>query len=180
MALSIFGLERSSSNLEEFQDRRGYGIKYRIPMSGANAGRTICTTPGVALYSTFSTWTDLPVGSLVQASDKNYVTYVFASDLQWIPVGNQFTGNRNLGSSRALNAEDNGCLLFNQIGTPRSLQVDLTLPLSFTLTVLQASTGTITFTAGSGVTITAASLATGGPGKILRLARIDSANFLAY
>lgn len=181
MSISVSGLVRYGADPELYEDRRGFGILYRVPQYGANAGEFLCQVPGVGTYSAFKNWIDLPYGSLMRATDRQGSTFEFTSDGYWVPQGGQYTGTFNLGSSRNLTADDNGSIVVNQLGTSRTLTVLSTLPQRFSMQVIQGSTGTITFAAGGGgIQVLGASMVTGGPGKLLTLRRIDSATFILY
>lgn len=179
MTVSLVGIEPSLKDPEIFFDRRGAGIAYRVPRFGLTAGEVLCVTTGVGLYTAFSTWTDLPLGSLMRATDKQSATYEYMAD-GWAPVAGQFTGMINLGATRDLTASDNGACLFNQGGTSRTVTVQTSLPLRYSLEAVQTSSGTVTFAAGAGVTLVAASLVTTGAGTNKRLKRVDSTTFLVY
>lgn len=180
MPISMTGLEPSTRDPDIWVDRRGAGIEYRVSAFGDNAGRPHCIASGRGKYAVFSTWTDLPVGSLMTAEDRQSAVYVFASDKQWIPQGGQYTGSFNLKATRDLNAGDNGTALFNLLAANRSLNVKTTLPLDFSCEVLQGFTGEIDFVAGPGVVLNGASFITAGPGKALRLRRVNASDFIVY
>lgn len=179
MTISLVGIEPSLKDSELFFDRRGAGIVYRVPRFGLNAGEILCVTAGVGVFSTFSTWTDLPLGSLMRATDRQGATYEYMAD-GWVPLAGQFTGMLNLGATRDLAISDNGAALFNQGATSRTVTVQTSLPLRFSLEAVQTSTGIVTFAAGAGVTLVAASLVTTGAGTFKRLRRVDSTTFLVY
>jgi hypothetical protein len=81
-------------------------------------------------------------------------------------------------ASRATTAADDGDYLANNSANNYTITVDPDMPANFGLALLQASTGTLTFAAGAGVTLTGNSLVTSEAIRALSLVYISPNNYL--
>jgi hypothetical protein len=183
MAMNINGLREVRSartgTFSVWADRSDLGLLYHqlLSVGAGSVYEMVCVSPGMATLATFLYRVDLPEGTRMIATDREFSTWTF-NGVHWIPQNP--TGILAVTAARNFSPADYGAVLTNSGGTNRALTLPTGLPSGFRCRLVQLNAGNLNVQVAAGVTnITAANAnRTAAAGCVAELIKLSGETYV--